>query len=248
MEIFAQASALGKTLPEALCNAGELGVGLQVWLQSCRDALMVTLGGIQFVSHTVPDWKDFTLDDLRSRFLVDQEGHLIPCDRVPDSRSLARPMPLHELLVRWRHYQCPHLYTRLLLDAGRNNYAEFMAQAVERSGMAGEHVVYGTDDIGCALNATKLGFRTVLTLADRGQEGVAPERLLDLQSLFPRKAWPAIGCAHDQRPPNYAMGKAPWRLFVTCNSAVSREKFAAFKDESQVEAVVCPDPVLALMA
>lgn len=248
MEIIAQASALGGTLPEALRSAGELGVGVQVWLQSCRDTLMVTLAGVQFVPHAVPDWKEFTLDELRSRFLVDQHGHLIPSDRIPDSRPLSRPMPLQELLVRWRHYQSRCFYTRLLLNAGRNNYAELVAQAVDRSGIAVEHVVYGTDDVSCALHATKLYFRTVLTLAICGQEGVAPERLSDLHSEFPRKAMPAIGCASGVRPPNYAMGKAPWRLFVTCSSAVDRDKFAALKDEPEVEAVICPDPVLALMA
>lgn len=245
MEIFAQAGAVGNTFLEAIHYAGELGVGLEVWLQLCRDTPMVTLSGVQFTPRGTPDWHEFTLDDLRTRFLVDQEGQLTTYD---DGRPPARPMPLQELLVRWRHYQSKHVFTRILLVARGDDFVPFVAEAVDRSKISVEHVVCSTPSIRAAVEATQLGFRTVLELpAERWWEEDAPERWRRLRGHFGRLAMSAVRGSFSQMPPTFASDLAPWRLFLDA-SGVSRQQFKSLKHVERVEGVICPDPVLALMA
>ncbi|MDD5110462.1 MAG: hypothetical protein PHI63_04585 [Patescibacteria group bacterium] len=247
MEIFSQASALAPTLPEAIREAGQLGVGLQVHLQPCKDALMVTLGGVHAVPHTTPDWKEFTFDELRHGWGVDQYGHLNRAE--PDERTLSRPMPLQELLVRWRHYQSRCFFTRLLLNAGGEDFAPLVAEAVERSGISGDHVVCSTYSVRSAVNATERGFQTVLTLTEkRWWEDGAPGRWRELVEHFGRRAVPAIRCEYRQLLPTAPAALSPWRLFLDCERDLGREQFGSFKTVERVEAVICPDPVVALMA
>lgn len=158
-------------------------------------------------------------------------------------------MPLQEVLLRWRHYQSRCFFTRLLLNAGGDDFAPSVAEAVERSGISDEHVVCSTPSIRAAVNATQLGFRTVLILpAERWWEEDASARWRSLQDHFGRKAVPAVRCEYRLMPLTFSRDLAPWRLFVDCAGGVSRQQFKTLKDAERVEAVVCPDPVLALMA
>lgn len=248
LQVFTPAATVGRSLLEGFRNLWELGnrVGALAYLFRCRDGLVVSpeLADMAngFISSPFPS---LPFDGIR-REIVDSTGRW----KDQDAPELLGHwfMTLHELA--WRHSAAIHQRTILCTPTG--GYVTELREALLALEFPQAQIIYATGDQSHAKWAMEEGFSALWFPPATWWEGHGFECITD---HFPLPVGCGITIPRDQllQLGDVGVGHVQERypLFVTAGTTDGtkyffREHFAQLR-QWQVHAVICPDPVVALM-